>query len=117
MADRPDDAARAAGAITDFTPMVTAVITTTDEDAAALIACLQAGGRRVPEDVSVCSLGDLPVATVVSPALTTVRLPLRESGRVGMSRARDALDGAGPGTPTELPVELVVRDSTGPVPV
>jgi LacI family transcriptional regulator len=117
MADQPDDAARAAGVMSGFTPIVTAVITTTDEDAAALIACLQAGGRRVPEDVSVCSLGDLPVAAVVSPALTTVRLPLRESGRVGMSRARDALEGVGPGMPTELPVELIVRDSTGPVPV
>ncbi|MBV8949459.1 MAG: substrate-binding domain-containing protein, partial [Actinobacteria bacterium] len=59
-------------------------------------------------------LGDLPVASMVSPALTTVRLPLRESGRAGMLRAREVLDGAVPVVPTELPVELVIRDSTGP---
>lgn len=113
---RADDLAHVTDAIAAFTPRVTAVLTTSDEDAAALIACLQAVGRRVPDDLSVCGVGDLPVATVVTPALTTVRLPLRQSGRVGMSRARDALEGDRPDRPTQLPVELVVRDSTGPVP-
>ncbi len=116
IGDPPDGVARVAHAICVLTPSVTGVLTASDEDAAALIAALQSTGRRVPHDVSVCGLGDLPVATVVSPALTTVRLPLRESGRAGMCLVRDALDGERPGRPTELPVELVVRDSTGPAP-
>lgn len=113
MGDRNDDAGRVVSALSACAPRVTAVVTTSDDDAAALIACLQADDRHVPDDVSVCGLGDFPVATVVSPALTTIRLPLRESGRIGMSRARDVLDGESRAKPTELPVELVVRDSTG----
>jgi LacI family transcriptional regulator len=114
MAERLDDAPGVAAAI-DGLPRVTAVITTSDEVAAALVASLQAAGRRVPDDISVCGLGDLPLATVVTPALTTVRLPLRETGRVGMSRVRGVLDGEISAPPAELPVELVTRDSTAAV--
>ncbi len=110
-----DSAAAMAQAIDALTPEVTALIATSDASAAALMAALQARGRRIPAELSICGLGDLPVASMVSPALTTVRLPLRESGRVGMLRAREVLDGGVSVKRTELPVELVVRDSTAPV--
>ena len=73
-------------------------------------------GRRVPADVSVTGMGDLPIAALLAPALTTVRVPLREQGRRAMSVACDLLDGGVRPGPAEVPVELVVRESSAAVP-
>jgi len=40
-------------------------------------------GWRVPQDLSVCGFGDLPMTQVVVPALTTVHIGLRDLGRAG----------------------------------
>jgi LacI family transcriptional regulator len=93
----------------------TAVITTCDEPAAAVVGALRRAGRRVPADVSVTGMGDLPIAVLLEPTLTTVRVPLREQGRRAMSVACDLLDGAVRPEPAEVAVELVVRDSSAPV--
>ena len=42
-------------------------------------------GLRVPDDLSVVGFDDIKYATIVSPALTTVRQPLAEMGRNGVS--------------------------------
>jgi len=42
---------------------------------------LLARGLRVPEDLSVVGFDDVEHATIVTPALTTVRQPLAEMGR------------------------------------
>jgi LacI family transcriptional regulator len=103
-----------ARALTGSSSRPTAVLVTGDEQAAALMHALRGEGVRVPADISVTGVGDRDIARVVTPALTTVRVPLRESGRVAMLRARELLDGAPRANPVLLPVELVVRDSTAP---
>ena len=56
---------------------------------------------------------DVPAAADAHPALTTVRQPHREKGR----RAAALLLRPDPGRDEHrLPVELVVRDSSGPPP-
>ncbi|MDU0347588.1 substrate-binding domain-containing protein, partial [Actinomyces sp. MRS3W] len=87
--------------------------------AITLIRALAAQGLQVPEDVAVCGFDDIPWAALVTPALTTVRQPAREMGRVGVDLAlgafADALDDAdGSSRDVVLPVELIVRDSTAP---
>lgn len=72
-------------------------------------------GLRVPEDLSVTGLDDLALSRAVEPELTTVRLPAEEVGAAGMHALMAALEGRPP-APVSLPVELVVRGSTGPVP-
>ena len=80
------------------------------------IGALQAAqrvGRRVPGDLSVAGFDDMPFARVVSPPLTTVRFPIED---VGSHAARYLLARLAGGTPArriELPIELVVRASTG----
>jgi LacI family transcriptional regulator len=68
----------------------------------------------VPGDISVVAVHDMPLASHLVPALTTVRMPLEELGR----RALELLARHGPDdTIAEVvtePVELVVRASTGP---
>jgi LacI family transcriptional regulator len=96
----------------------TAVVTFNDLVAIGLVDRLRARGLQVPRDLSLVGSDDSYVASLVDPALTTLRADLREVGR----RAIDHLAGvAGPGRDTlaavpPLDVELVVRSSTAPPP-
>ncbi|MEV0986406.1 LacI family DNA-binding transcriptional regulator [Streptomyces sp. NPDC049949] len=88
-----------------------------DDDILAAGACKAARrlGLRVPEDLSVTGFDDLALATAVEPELTTVHLPAERVGEQGMSALLAVLDGA-PWTAPDLPVDLIVRASTGPAP-
>lgn len=69
-------------------------------------------GMSVPGDVSITGFDDMEFASVVTPALTTVRFPIAE---VGVEAARHLIERlAGKAAPRriELPLELVVRQST-----
>lgn len=68
----------------------------------------------VPADVSVIAIHDMPLASHLVPALTTVRMPLSELGR----RAIELLATSAPEdditeTVTD-PVEVIIRNSTAP---
>ena len=72
-------------------------------------------GVRVPEDVSVVGFDDSEPAKIVSPALTTVRQPLAEMGRMAVSLLLRLLENQRvEGLNIELQTRLVVRDSTAP---
>lgn len=88
-----------------------------DDDILAAGACKAARrlGLRVPDDLSVTGFDDLALATAVEPELTTVRLPAETVGEQGMTALLAVLEGT-PWTGADIPVELVVRDSTGPAP-
>ncbi|MCY0936198.1 LacI family DNA-binding transcriptional regulator [Streptomyces sp. H34-S4] len=88
-----------------------------DDDILAAGACKAARrlGLRIPEDLSVTGFDDLALATAVEPELTTVRLPAEHVGEQGMTALLAVLEGT-PWTAADIPVELVVRDSSGPAP-
>lgn len=69
----------------------TAVFAANDETAFGVMLGLGKMGWRVPDDISVCGFGDLPMAQIVSPPLTTVHIPLRQLGRTGALRLLAAL--------------------------
>jgi LacI family transcriptional regulator len=72
---------------------------------------LSQAGRRVPEDVAVVGLEDLPIAPYLTPALTTVRGPGRE---IGAAAVREVLGIEVPDALEELlPGQLIVRESCG----
>jgi LacI family transcriptional regulator len=100
---------------------ITALIALNDLMAAGALAAAKEMGRRVPEDLSVIGFDDVPFAADLSPALTTVRLPLREMGERAMElllAAPEALDDeqdeAAPQI-VDIPAELVIRSSTAPM--
>ncbi|MEV4290729.1 LacI family DNA-binding transcriptional regulator [Nonomuraea bangladeshensis] len=97
---------------------VTAVFAAGDEMAIGVIRALLEAGRRVPEDVSVVGLDDMPVAAYVTPPLTTVRQPFDAAAREGLKLLVHAIENPGADLPkaAALPVELVVRASTAPPP-
>ncbi|OEJ34851.1 LacI family DNA-binding transcriptional regulator [Streptomyces subrutilus] len=93
----------------------TAVAAANDTVATGVAAALREAGLRIPEDVSVAGFDDLPFCADTAPALTTVRVPLREAGALAalLVTGRRPLP---PGGITTLPTELMVRASTGPAP-
>jgi len=94
----------------------TAIVYTNDEMALAGIAALQDLGLQVPEDVSVVGYDDLPMARYIRPALTTVRQPRSDVGRIAVELLMNQIRGNDAGTTNHvvLAPELIVRRSTGP---
>ena len=67
----------------------------------------------MPEDLSVVGFDDTSQAEIVIPTLTSVRQPLAEMGRMGVSLLLRLLDGQRiEALRLELSTGLVVREST-----
>lgn len=102
----------------------TAVVAYNDLVAIGLLARLHSRGISVPGDLSVVGVDDIAMSRMARPALTTVRLPKQEAGRIAVELLLAMLDDPdGPGAAArhrqlhgELHGELIVRDSTGPAP-
>ncbi len=95
----------------------TGVVAYNDEVAVGVVNRLADRGVRVPDDLSVTGFDDTPLAGMVTPRLTTVRLPMAAAGQAAARLLLDTLTGrrtAVPTSPIALPGELVVRSSTGP---
>ena len=70
----------------------------------------------VPGDMSVIGFDDIYYASLFSPKLTTIRQPLELIGEKCMQVLLELLNSKKPvNKRIELPTELVVRNSTGPV--
>ncbi|MDA2813476.1 LacI family DNA-binding transcriptional regulator [Nocardiopsis sp. RSe5-2] len=103
-------------------PEATAVFASNDQMALGLLRALYEAGRRVPDDVSVVGCDDIPEAAHFLPPLTTVRTDFAALGARALRLLTERIDSAdrpdGPdghaADPVVLPVELVVRSSTGP---
>jgi LacI family transcriptional regulator len=93
----------------------TAVVAGNDLLALGVYHSLRRNGLRCPEDVSVVGFNDMPFAGDFEPAMTTVRVPHFE---LGVEAARLLCEEIESSVVTAikvvLPVELVVRASTGP---
>lgn len=93
----------------------TALFAFNDISAIGAIRALQEVGLRVPEDVSVLGFDDIYAAAFHNPALTTIRQPLFEMGKLAAQTLLKRLShNHNEDIPDTLTVEpqLVVRDST-----
>lgn len=84
-----------------------------DELALSIMDGLRRRGVSVPGDVAVVGWDDVPAARYVTPALTTVRQPVREMGRVAAELLQARAGGEGPSGPSILPTEVIIRESCG----
>ncbi len=92
----------------------TAVFAGNDEMATGAYVAVRKAGLRIPEDISIVGFDDTPIAGRLWPALTTVRLPIRD---MGAAAARLLLDPAAAKKLTTcigFASEIVVRESTAP---
>lgn len=96
-------------------PPPTAIFCSNDVVAHLVIQLLREQGIRVPEMVSVAGFDNVDRATYTSPGLTTIAQDFYQMGR----QAGNLLMGAEPPAPSSqyrIMPELVIRDSTAPVP-
>jgi LacI family transcriptional regulator len=100
----------------------TGVFVSNDLGAIALQEFIDVHGLRVPEDVSLIGFDNVSLAGLARISLTTVAQPLDELARLGVERLVERIERrerSGHEQPPRMitvPVELVVRGSTGPPP-
>ena len=80
-ADTLEGGRRAARAIVDAHPRVTAIVCVNDVMAVGALRELRERGLRVPEDVSVTGFDNVNLAQFCHPALTTVHIPRDQIGQ------------------------------------
>lgn len=97
----------------DKAPEATAVLAMADRHAISLLDEARRRGINVPGQLSVIGFDDVANAVLATPPLTTMRQDTAEKGRIA---ARLLFESAPP-QQVRLPVELVVRGSTGPAPM
>ena len=93
----------------------TAIFAGNDLQAIGVYRALYEAGLRAPDDMSVVGFDDLPLARLLTPALSTVRQPVREMGALATRMllriiAGEKLESAR----VELATSLVVRESSAP---
>jgi LacI family transcriptional regulator len=89
----------------------TAIFAANDETAFGILTTLYRQGWHIPKDISLCGFGDLPMAQMIIPSLTTVRIGLRELGRRGARKMFALLQKTdGPIIETQ-PTTLVIRET------
>jgi DNA-binding LacI/PurR family transcriptional regulator len=93
-------------------PRPTALLCMSDELALGAIRAANELGLSVPAEVSIVGFDDTPAAVWSNPPLTTVRQDLVAKGRHAGELALRMLNGARPGKPVTIGVELKVRGST-----
>ena len=107
----------AAEALLSLPEPPTAIFAFNDNVAIGALNAARARGLRIPEDMSIVGFDDTAQATIIRPQLTTVRQPLAELGRTGVSLLTRLIEGQRlDALRMELSTTLVVRDTTGPAP-
>lgn len=91
----------------------TAVIGGNDLLAAGALFEAQSRDLRVPEQLSIIGMDNLELSEHVTPALSTVNLPTAELGRRAAELVLARLEKASAPKAIELPIDLIVRKSTG----
>lgn len=99
-------------ALLDLPEPPTAIFAGCDLQAMGVYSALRARGLHIPDQMSVIGFDDVQLSLVVTPALTTIRQPLAEMGRMATTMllrqiAEEPLDSMR----AELTTSLVIRES------
>jgi len=94
----------------------TAVFVANDRMALGVLRALAERGLRVPEDVSVIGIDDIPEAAFFSPPLSTVRIDFTHAGEVAARSLLTLIERPGDIMPTYPRSVLVARTSTSAIP-
>ncbi|CAN4280533.1 LacI family DNA-binding transcriptional regulator [Pseudoxanthomonas sp. LjRoot125] len=90
----------------------TAIFAANDDMAAGVIRAACERGLAVPRDISVCGFDDTPIARHIYPALTTVRQPTSEMGRLATLQLLARIRTSEAGGMVHVEHEVVFREST-----
>ena len=110
-----DSGYRAAHELLALADPPTAIFAFNDNMAVGVLRAARERGLEIPSDLSVVGMDDVQIAEFSTPALTTVRQPLQEMGRIAVSRLYRLIHGQRlEAARIELSTRLVIRGSTGP---
>jgi LacI family transcriptional regulator len=100
------------------TPRPTALLAANNFITSGAFRAVREAGLRVPEDISIVSFDDLPMASDVGPFLTVAAQPAYEMGRRATELLLTRLSGEETAEPQEiiLPIKIIVRGSSAPPP-
>lgn len=98
------------------TPRPTAVVIANVASAIGALRAAHLAGVRVPGQLSIVSVHDLPLVEYLEPPLTTVDMPVTELGRRGIEVLSTLPPNADVREVIRQPMRLVARDSTAPPP-
>ena len=90
-----------------------AVICSADSTAGGVLERLRELGRDTPSEVEVTGFDDTPFSAHSNPPLTTVRMPLRETGEQAVRFLIEMTESGATPEPETIPTEVVWRGSTG----
>ena len=94
-----------------------AVFAASDMMAIGALKALRQADRQVPQDIALVGFDDIPIASAIVPALTTVRQPIERMGSMAVEVLLSVLEEpSGEEAPAQriiLPTELVIRASCG----
>jgi LacI family transcriptional regulator len=98
----------------DRRPLPTAVFAANDAMAIGCMQEVRKAGLRVPDDISIVGFDDIETSVLVQPRLTTLRVRKEDLGRHAVEQLVGImLNGITNVTTTHVPVELIVRESSG----
>lgn len=103
----------AAKKIVARTPRPTAIFAANDAMAIGALSAIRSARLRVPDDISLVGFDDIPISRFLTPALTTVEVPMAELGRRGFDLLLSARNSEGKVQTARVKTSLVVRQSTG----
>lgn len=86
----------------------TAYLTANEECALGAIRALQAGGLRIPEDVSIISFNNTPLSELTEPPLTSVTAHMQEMSQAAVRLVCERVPGKRLAAQRTLPVKLIV---------
>jgi LacI family transcriptional regulator len=97
-------------------PRPTAIFASNDEMAAGVYKAAYRLGISIPGELSVVGFDDSQLATRLSPSLTTIRMPIRDMGRLAAAKLIPVKvpNEADQAIVTRVTLHLIVRDSTQP---
>ncbi|NIE63612.1 LacI family DNA-binding transcriptional regulator [Burkholderia sp. Ax-1719] len=96
---------------------VTAIVAGNDTIALGVLEAASRRGIAVPDQLSIIGFDDMPLAGSPLVGLTSIRQPVEAMARTAARRLVERIRAGGMGAPTRdvLPIQLLRRDSTGPV--
>jgi alanine racemase len=92
----------------------TAIIAMSDIIALGIMKAAQDAGVRVPQELSIIGFDDLPLSSMVTPALTTIAQPLREKGCLATQVLLAYINGDKTPQHHVLPTQLIKRHTLCP---
>lgn len=108
-----EDGYKKAGELFAQCPETDTILCATDQIALGCIKYLKEIGRRVPEEVRIAGLGDTNVSSFITPGLSSVRFPYRETGSEAARMLLEQIEEKKYiRKELKMGYELILRDST-----